>query len=152
MPLLRFTKFTGLVRSHEKDCTFRLPRKVPLKPRDTLHIHVLEKLGMARLTKLTPTPLREISFEQATRDGFIDVRDAQRKLMQMHKMKRLDDTVFDFIEFTPGWIPNQVIQMSACVWCNCPTIKLPHKENSPFLTGAWMCLNKRCHPPRITRE
>lgn len=107
MPLLRFKEFTGKVRSHEKTCTFRRPRKNPLEESDDLHIYVLEKLGMGTLTDITPTTLREITEEQAIMDGFRSVVDAQLKLMRMHKLKRIDEE-FNFIEFKPHWRPNKI--------------------------------------------
>lgn len=106
MPLMRFTKLTDKVRDHRKTQTMRKPRKRPFKVDDTLHIYVLEKLGTANILSITRKKLRDISLEDAHKDGFMTIHDCQETIMKIHKCNL--DEEFDIIEYDPYWDPTGV--------------------------------------------
>ena len=110
MPLVRFTRLTSLVRNHVKTQTTRKPRKRPLKNGDNLHVYVLEKLGMAPIISLKRKKLRDVTLEEAKKDGFDSIEEYQRCIMEMHGCDL--DEEFDLIEYDPQWMPHILVGLS----------------------------------------
>lgn len=108
MPLLRFTKLIPKVRNHTKTQTMRKPRKNPLKERDVLYVYVLEKLGEAKITSLKRKKLRDITLEEAQKDGFRSIEECQKCIMRMHKCNL--DEEFDIVEYDPFWPKQKVME------------------------------------------
>ena len=107
MVLLRFTKLISQVRNHNKTQTMRKPRKRPFKVGNTLQVYVIEKLGDGKVTSIKRKPLRDITLEEAQKDGFRSVEDCQKCLMRMHECDL--DQEFDIIEFKPFWDKQKVM-------------------------------------------
>lgn len=78
MPLLGFTKLKDKLLDGSKLQTIRKPRKIPLKVGDKLYVYWMlrtkncEKLGEAKVTKIVRKKLRDITQEDAVKDGFSD--------------------------------------------------------------------------------
>jgi len=106
MPLLRFTKLTDKVRNHTKTQTIRKPRKRALEKYDTLHVYVMEKLGTATVLSVKRKRLKDITLEDAQKDGFESIQECQTCIMDMHKCSLEEE--FDIIEFGSNWHPNGV--------------------------------------------
>ena len=107
MPMIRFTKLTWKVRMHLKKQTARKRRKNPIKEGDILHVWVLEKLGEAVVTKVTTKKLKDMTLEDAKKDGF-DYLDVFITTLQ--KMHQCDlDEEFDLIEYEPRWPKQKVV-------------------------------------------
>ncbi|PWI49529.1 hypothetical protein CEE45_01680 [Candidatus Heimdallarchaeota archaeon B3_Heim] len=116
MPLLRFTKLIPLVRNHTKTQTMRIPRKVPKNWKtkekvwdvgDVLHVYVLEKLGEGKITSITKKKLRDITLEDAQKDGFPSIEECQKCLIQMHKCDL--DQEFEIVNYDPFWSKQTVM-------------------------------------------
>jgi len=109
MPLLRFTKKLKKLRDHRKKQTIRKPRKNPLKVGDNLIIYELRKVGEAPLTKLTTKPLKDITLEEAQKDGFETIEECISLICEMHKCT--PDEVFDVIEYDPQWPKHKIVRI-----------------------------------------
>lgn len=107
MVLLRFTKLISQVRNHNKIQTMRKPRKRPFKVGDKLQVYVIEKLGDAKLTSINRKKLRDITLDDALKDGFKSIFGCQKVLMRMHKCDL--DQEFDIIEYKPFWSKQKVM-------------------------------------------
>lgn len=110
MPLLGFTKLKDKLLDGSKTQTIRKPRKYPLKVGDKLFIYwklrtkSCEKLGEAVITKIVRKSLRDITEDEAVKDGFekIGFSTARNQLLtafwKMHPNADLS-TEFDIITF-----------------------------------------------------
>lgn len=108
MVLLRFTKLIPSVRNHTKTQTMRKPRKRPFKVGDKLQVYVSEKLGDAKVTTIKRKRLRDITLEDAQRDGFRSIEDCQKCLMRMHKCTLNQE--FDIVEYNPFWPKQKIME------------------------------------------
>lgn len=119
MPGIRFTKLISKVRNHTKKQTMRIPRKVPKNWKkkekvwdvgDILYVSVLEKLGTAKITSIVKKKLRDITLEDAQKDGFQSIEDCQKCLMRMHKCDLEQE--FEIIQYDPHWSKQLVVEES----------------------------------------
>jgi len=90
LPLLGFTKLKEKLRDGSKTQTIRKPRKIPIKISDTLHIYwqlrtkSCTKIGDANVTKIERKRFKDITEEDAIRDGFLNLKDFQIAFQKIH--------------------------------------------------------------------
>lgn len=109
MVLMRFTKKLKKLRDHRKKQTIRKPRKNPLRVGHLLHIDEIRRVGIAPITRLTTKPLREITLEEAQKDGFDTIEECIECICDMHKCT--SDEIFDVIEFEPRWPKHKIVRI-----------------------------------------
>ena len=113
MPLLGFTKLRGKLLDGSKTQTIRKPRKVPLKVGDKLYVYWMprtkscEKLGEAKVTKIERKWFKDITDEDAVRDGFRNLKEFRCAFMEMHSDATWCDE-FDVITFE--WTKKETVQ------------------------------------------
>jgi hypothetical protein len=98
MVLLGFTKLKDKLLDGSKTQTIRKPRKIPLKVGDKLYIYwklrtkQCQKLGEAKVTDVVRKRFRDITEEDAIRDGLSTLQEFRQLFLKMHKDVLYTDT------------------------------------------------------------
>lgn len=91
MPLLGFTVLKDKLLDGSKTQTIRLPRKRPLKVGDKLLIYwklrtkQCKKIGESKILTIERKRFKDLTEEDARRDGFSTLKELREALLKKHK-------------------------------------------------------------------